>query len=215
MQPLFLLTVCFGVCVVAATVIPLSIDNDIASVRSCDIACMSVPWLLSMGFNIAFAALLAKLLRINRIFGQNNPFRRVVVEAKDVVAPFVILFTLNFVVLLVWTLLDPLKWERVVVNGEDWNTVGTCYGGDVSKVMIGLLAALNLGALVLCCYQAYKARNISDEFSESKYIGLAIYGWLQIIVVALPAYFLLIPTTRQRATFWKFLSFSSSACPCS
>jgi hypothetical protein len=62
MQPLFLLTVCFGVSVLAATVIPLSIDDDIALVCSCDIACMSVPWLLSMGFTIAFAALLAKLL---------------------------------------------------------------------------------------------------------------------------------------------------------
>jgi hypothetical protein len=50
-----------------------------------------------MGFTIAFAALLAKLLRINRILGQKNPFCRVVVEAKDVVAPFAILshFTLQ------------------------------------------------------------------------------------------------------------------------
>jgi hypothetical protein len=190
MQPLFLLTVCFGVCVLAAAVIPMSIDDGFASVRGCDIACMSVPWLVSMGFTIAFAALYAKLLRINKLFGQGD-FRRVKVEAKDVMAPFAILFTLNLVVLLVWTFVDPVRWERIVVNNEDWNTVGICTGGTLSKIMVSLLGVLNFLALFACCHQAYKARSISDDFSESAYIGLAIYGWLQITVVAIPVLFLI------------------------
>jgi hypothetical protein len=190
MQPRFLLAVCFGVCVLATAVVPLSIDEGvIPSVRGCSMACMSIPWLLSMGFTIAFGALYAKLLRINRLL--NAGLVRVVVQAKDVVAPFAVLFTLNLIVLLVWTITDPLRWERVVVNNEEWNTVGMCSGGTGSKVMVSLLSLLNFGALMLACHQAFKARNISDEFSESKHIGVAIYGWFQILVVAFPPLFLI------------------------
>jgi hypothetical protein len=117
--------------------------------------------------------------------------RRVVVTHKDVLAPFIALFTLNSVFLLTWTLVDPLRWERFAVGEEEWNTYGACVGGTLSKVMLGLIGAANFGALFLACQQAYHARDISDEFSESKYIGVAIYGWLQILVVGLPILFLI------------------------
>jgi competence protein ComGC len=117
--------------------------------------------------------------------------RRVVVTHKDVLAPFIALFTLNSVFLLTWTLVDPLRWERFAVGEEEWNTYGACVGGTLSKVMLGLIGAANFGALFLACQQAYHARDISGEFSESKYIGVAIYGWLQILVVGLPILFLI------------------------
>jgi 7 transmembrane sweet-taste receptor of 3 GCPR len=46
-------------------------------------------------------------------------------------------------------------------------------------------------ALIITCIQAYLARTISDEFSESKYIGVAIYGWLQTALIGVPILFLI------------------------
>jgi uncharacterized protein YhhL (DUF1145 family) len=152
---------------------------------------MSIPWLLSTGFTLSFAALFSKLWRINRLFNATPGIRRIVVRQQDVLAPFVVLFTLNLGLLLGWTIADPLRWERFEVEGQAWNTYGRCGGGTVSVVMLSLLAAVNVGALLMACSQAYLARNISDEFSESKYIGIAIYGWFQILVVGVPILFLI------------------------
>lgn len=60
-------------------------------------------------------------------------------------------------------------------------------------VFLGLICAIDLVALLAACYQAYKARDISDEFSESKNLGLALFTWLQVLVLGLPSLFLVNP----------------------
>jgi hypothetical protein len=191
LQPIFLITICIGVGLMALGIVPLSIDDGIASTRGCDIACMSVPWLLFLGFTIAFSALFSKLWRINKLFS-NQSFRRLKVTEKDVLAPFATLFTLNFAVLLTWTLVDPVHWSRNPVGGDQRNTFGSCkVGGTVGKTSFAIIAAFNVGALFLACYQAYKARNISDDFSESKNVGFAVFSWVQVLMVGLPVLFLI------------------------
>ena len=43
-QPFFLLLICIGCFVMASSIIPLSIDDSIASQRGCSMACMGFPW---------------------------------------------------------------------------------------------------------------------------------------------------------------------------
>jgi len=191
MQPVFLTTICFGILVLGTAIIPLSIDDEIASDNACGKACMATPWLLSMGFTLAMSALFSKLWRINKLF-HSQVFQRIQVREKHVIAPFAIMFTLNFIFLLTWTIEDPLTWERLGLEGANWNTYGTCVsGGPVSLAMLILVSAINLLALVLAVYQAYRARNISDEFSESRNLGIALFSWVQILVVGLPVMFLI------------------------
>lgn len=195
LQPFFLITISSGMLVMALANIPLSIDDENSSQRGCDIACMASPWLLSMGFTVSMSALFSKLWRINRLFGATA--RRMRVREKDVMGPFAILFTLNFTFMLVWTLVDPLKWVRLEIEGEPWNTYGTCRSGDdgdrspVSFTMGVLVIALNVVALLAACKQAYQARNISDEFSEAKNMGVGLFSWFQLIAVGFPMLFLI------------------------
>jgi len=113
------------------------------------------------------------------------------VTEMDAIAPAAILFGLNVSLLLAWTLGDPLQWVRRPLAGDDWSTYGTCTTGTVGKTMLGLITAVDVGALFLLCYQAYKARNISDALSESKYLGIAIFSWTEVVLVGLPVLFLL------------------------
>jgi 7 transmembrane sweet-taste receptor of 3 GCPR/5'-nucleotidase, C-terminal domain len=191
MQPMFLLTICLGVTVLGSAMIPMGIDDGIASERGVDIACMSIPWLLSTGFTLAFSALFSKLWRINRLFNRSAGIQRIVVRSKDVLKPLALLFTINIGLLIAWTVTDPLEWQRFSIDGQDWNTYGNCVGGKASTVYVSLIATFNFVALVMACVQAYVARDISDEFSESKYIGIAIYGWLQTCVIGVPILFLI------------------------
>lgn len=44
----------------------------------------------------------------------------------------------------------------------------------------GSFRKVNLAVVLFACQQAIKARNIKSEFSESKYIGLAVFSMTQV-----------------------------------
>lgn len=124
-----------------------------------------------MGFSITFSALLAKIWRLNKVLGGARRFRRVVVTEKDALWPIIAVFALQVVLLLLWTLIDPLEWHRESMNGDESNTVGFCRSeGKASIAFLALLVLLDFSALLLAGIQAYHARNESDEFTESRWL---------------------------------------------
>jgi len=100
--------------------------------------------------------------------------RRIKVTALDVMKPLIALLVVNVLVLSLWTGLDPLKWEREVttvdVFGQTLETEGHCGSGSFGA-FVTVIGVVNLGALAVAAYQAYCARDIALEFSESSYIG--------------------------------------------
>jgi heme/copper-type cytochrome/quinol oxidase subunit 4 len=48
------------------------------------------------------------------------------------------------------------------------------------------LAVLNFSVIVISCWQAYQARNIESEFSESYYIALAVASLFQVFLTGIP-----------------------------
>ena len=120
-QPGFLMMTATGVLIMCSTLIPLSFgDNGRPEEMSQTYAtaiCMSIPWLAFTGFTVTFSALFSKTWRINRVFGSSDQFRRTQVSVRDVMLPFVVLLTLNFLVLILWTAIDPLVYERKFLRG--------------------------------------------------------------------------------------------------
>jgi len=192
MQPLFLVTLCVGIFVGGSSLIPMSIDDENASEDSADIACMAFVWLISFGFAIAFAALYAKLRRVNKIVSNATNFRRIKVKERDVLGPMALLVIANFIVLMTWSFVDPLRFERDSIVGQPWNTYGSCRTNDrEGQVLLWLLFAINALALTTACWEAYKARHVSKELSEASRIGMAIFSWMQIGVIGFPVILLL------------------------
>lgn len=191
MQPFFLVTICVGVSLIGSSLIAFSIDDGVASQRGCDIACMARPWTLSLGFTISVAALYSKLSRINKLFSSQQ-FRRVKVRERDVVLPTGILILVNVVFLLIWTFMDPLTWEREEVKNQPWNTYGKCSLGQgvAAKTMLSCIIVVCAVSFIMTVWQAFRARNISSEFSESKYLGIAVFSWVQLLLVGVPVLFL-------------------------
>jgi len=66
------------------------------------------------------------------------------------------------------------------------------FGGDgvIGKVMMSLILVVCAVSFIMTCWQAFVARNISSEFSEAKYLGIAVYSWLQLCLVGVPVVFL-------------------------
>ena len=67
---------------------------------------------------------------------------------------------------------------------------GFCYYENSSRLFGALILVVSCSAVVLAITQAYQARTISDELSESAYIGIAMFGLLQALIIGIPVAFL-------------------------
>lgn len=195
-QPMFLILVALGVFIMASSLIPMSQDDSgrqVCDIQKCTAICMSIPWLGFMGFSMTFTALFAKTWRINRIFKTKVAFGRVKITAIDVVTPLAALLSANAVVLICWTVLDPLTYIRRPLDGTDgWNrviaTYGSCHSQHTAAFLIPV-AVLNFGVMLVANWQAFEARAIQSEFSESKYIAIAIASMFQAALIGVPTLF--------------------------
>jgi len=189
-QPLFLAMICVGTFLMAATIIPLSIDDSIASVENCTIACIATPWFLWVGFIFAFSALFSKLDRINKLINSAESFRRIRISAMDVMLPFLTLLALTLMFLLAWTVIDPMSWVRKDVFGstDGLSTFGTCEIGqtNVSKVMLACLIVLAFACVIRASVSAWYGRSVSVEYSESRYVSVIVIGMLQAFPIGIP-----------------------------
>jgi len=184
-QPFFLRIICVGCLVLSSSIIPLSYDDSIASAQACSRACMAFPWLLSVGFSAVFAALFSKVWRLNKVMANAQVARRVKVKIKDVLTPFFVLMGLNLILMVLWTTVAPRVWVRTVPD-ENYESYGYCESGKGANALIGLIAVVNIAALVLANVQAFRARKISMDFSESFWIGMIMVCILQALVLGIP-----------------------------
>jgi hypothetical protein len=89
---------------------------------------------------------------------------------RDALKLITVLLILQLILLICWTAIDPLRWERNYINDDPTNTYGSCSGGTISTVFLVFIIALDFSALALACERAYRSRNIDDQFSESRYV---------------------------------------------
>jgi len=184
-QPGFLVMTCVGTITMGSAIFPLGIDDRIASQRGCDIACTSWVWLLPIGFCIVFSALFSKIWRLNMLIRHARSFKRLKVGATDVLGPFVLLLVINISLLIAWTIVDPLRWHRI--DDGEFSSYGVCKSDNTAWVyFLVSLVGVNFVALVAAVVEAYKARNVSMEFSESTFIGFAIISLLQALLLGIP-----------------------------
>ena len=141
-------------------------------------------------------------------------FKRIKVTPRDVIKPMAALLSLNIIVLTVWTVVDPLRSEVEIVDtdvfgrpietqGKMKNDVCIVFHSSTSTLIFlvfhlaqctsdkahifgPILLVINLGCLVISLIQAFKARNISTELSESKYIFRALSIIIYVSFLAIP-----------------------------
>ena len=103
--------------------------------------------------------------------------------------PFFVLITANIIVLTTWTIVSPLRWTRTVLEYDDYDrptsSIGQC-SSENGAPFIWVLVVINGCALILALWQAYLARNITTEFSESKHIAMAMIMIFQSLFIGVP-----------------------------
>ena len=107
-------------------------------------------------------------------------------KEKDVILPFAVLMTINVSLMAMWTSIDPRIWVRTEPNEQN-ESYGYCEAEGRSYIaFLVFIGIVNASALVLATSQAYRARNIASEFSESWYIMVILGSLIQALVIGVP-----------------------------
>lgn len=101
----------------------------------------------------------------------------------------ILLLAVDVVILVCWTVLSPLEWERTDITFDSYQRSTESHGSCSSEhgvVFFSCLAIVNLGALAYALYEVYLARNLSTEFAESENIAKAIVLILAVSFLGIP-----------------------------
>jgi len=217
-QPIFLCLLCFGAFVLNLSMLPIGVQGkyrylqgettgemtdvpnpDIAMV---DVACMAVPWLFSLGFSIIFSALFAKIWRVRKVLKAAEQFRSKVVKPKDVALVMVCVVAIQVIILLCWQLIDPMRWQREILdtddNGFSTQSVGYCKSESMLLFLGPLLA---IDGLMLCyaLHLCFVTRNVPSDLQEGHWITGAVLSIVQILIISIP---ILIITENNNDAFY-------------
>jgi len=188
-QPFFLYLLCVGCALLTCAIIPLGIDHSISSMSGCAVACNSVVWLVSLGTAIVLSSLFSKTHRINKIMNNSKKFKRVTVTIHDTLKPAIALLLANILILSIMTALNPIGYDIHVVSrdefGQPIESFGHCEWGGSMGFLIPL-ASLQLVVLFAAIIEAWKSRNLSTEFAESKNIFQALIATLLVVFIGVP-----------------------------
>ena len=115
----------------------------------------------------------------------------------QVLGPFVAFTSANVALLLIWTLVNPMVFVRHQTSLT--SSFGICepkYMGGARLIPIVLFGVLNCCTLVVANIQAYRARRISDEYSESKFVFISLVSILQAVILGAPVAFITVKQPR-------------------
>lgn len=176
-----------------STIIPLSFDGCEDDSKGAVATCMSIPWLMATGFSICFSALFTKTYRINQIMKAAEHFRRLKLTARDVMVPMAVLLLLNVIILIVWTVIDPLRVDTFITLYDFFQRPRKAYcmcTSDHASIFVSALSIINLGSLAFSAFQAWQARNLSTDMAESSYIFRVMAIFLYVSFLGIPIMFL-------------------------
>ncbi|CAB9505002.1 Gamma-aminobutyric acid (GABA) B receptor [Seminavis robusta] len=185
-QPMFLSMCCVGTCLLASSIIPMGLQEPTENLGA---ACMSSLWLSSVGFVVGFSALFSKTWRVNRLFNNAQRFRR---HTIDVLVPFLVLSSINVIILVAMTIVAPLQWTRQFTDsldpyGRPLESYGSCTASnDNTKWFLLPLLAINFFAVLLSNIQIFLSRNLPRNLNESKEVAFSMLMLLEACLVGIP-----------------------------
>jgi hypothetical protein len=181
-QPVFLYILCLGSAIAASAIVPISFDEGNGwTISALSKACMATPWLISLGVIMIYGALFGKLWRVNKVL----QFSRRKITMQQTIWPVIALVLAAFVVLSLWTALDPLQWERIEIDHITGESVGTCQSNNIWAFCVPLMLIILIPVL-LAAFMSYKTIDVDSAYSDAKWIFMMIVLQVEVIVFAAP-----------------------------
>ena len=191
----FLIMIAIGCILSSSSIFFLSIedaeDGDTDQARTADLGCQLLPWTYSIGFVTTFTSLFAKLRKVHLVHTASKQFVHIKVSVGKVLSWILGFLAIDAVILLLWTINDPLVYRRSILtedsDGYATETAGLCSSEKGNSfTYFGIIMGLHFLLLVYGNYIAYMCRNLSGAFAETKYISIAMVSNIQVLLLGIP-----------------------------
>ena len=143
-----------------------------------------IPTFLCIAYTLVIGTLFAKTWRLNRIF-KGASLKSVRVSAWDVVLFISLLFTIDFIIIAAWLLIDRPVPVLETDSTNSLQLITVCYSQHWN-VWYALLIVPKAAQVLYGMYLAYNVRHINANFNESRYIGLAILHLVVFATIIIP-----------------------------
>ncbi|KAB0802323.1 hypothetical protein PPYR_04509 [Photinus pyralis] len=202
----------FGVIVCLTSVFLLGLDGNFVPPHVYPSVCQARAWSLTIGFTLAYGAMFSKVWRVHRLTtkAKSDPkVRMKKVQPWKLYSMVSGLLVVDFVILLVWQLQDPLQ-RRI----EPFPLENPASLSDDSKirpelehcashhntVWLGIVYGYKGLILVFGLFLAYETRSLKvKQINDSRYVGMSIYNVVVLCLVTGPI--ILVIGSQQDASF--------------
>ncbi|XP_071833058.1 gamma-aminobutyric acid type B receptor subunit 2-like [Apostichopus japonicus] len=143
--------------------------------------CMLRIWLLSIGFVLGFGTLFSKTWRVYKVASTNGGAKRTVIKDSELFVMVGIFLLVDFIILLLWQVLDPLRHQRT--NLDFGHYIHTCNCQHVT-VWTGVLAVYKGLILIFGVFLAWQTRRVTiPALNDSKLIGICVYNTTLLCII--------------------------------
>jgi len=185
-QPRYLYLIGLGLIMVCVSTVLFAADETQFQVEALSSFCNSSQWLLSLGITLTTFGFTMKLYKIVIVF--ENAAKYAQTEARTFPIMFLSLdVTLVVISLSIWTVFGDVGYERTVLERDEFDQAleskGSCTSPGPLFIPIVLVHLCQYG---IASYLSFRARNISDDFQEGKWISMALFSQIQLALLSLP-----------------------------
>ncbi|XP_017776421.1 PREDICTED: gamma-aminobutyric acid type B receptor subunit 1 [Nicrophorus vespilloides] len=192
----------FGVIICLVSVCLLGLDGHFIPPDAYSSLCQARTWIITIGFTLSYGAMFSKVWRVHRLTtkAKSDPKARALLQKK--VQPWKLysmvagLLVIDFVLLLVWQLLDPLLRKVELFPLED-----PISASDDSKILpelehcasennivwLSIIYGYKGLVLVFGLFLAYETRSVKvKQINDSRYVGMSIYNVVILCLITAP-----------------------------
>jgi hypothetical protein len=189
-QPVFMSLIALGICLLATSIIPLTIENS-------DSSCMAFPFLFSMGLCLVTCGISAKSIRVGRLWYRLTDRKQ---DRGVVYLMFALIaILLDLILLILWSVTSPLTYIRTItetdVNGYPTQSFGMCTLNPTNQTASIVFLCLCVGYLALLVIStgivSIWVHNAPEKFQDAKMTAIGACCLGQVYLLGIPIVILL------------------------
>ncbi|EEB17707.1 class C metabotropic glutamate-like G-protein coupled receptor GPRgbb1, putative [Pediculus humanus corporis] len=213
-------TIILSGCIISLwSVFLLGLDGQFIPANVYPQICQTRVWLLSIGFTLGYGAMFSKVWRVHRFTTKAKADPKKKVEPWKLYSMVCGLLVVDFIILLVWQIYDPLQRRIEIFSLEEpLNTFDDIKirpelehcESEHNNVWMGIIYGYKGLVLLFGLFLAYETRSIKvKQINDSRYVGMSIYNVVVFCLITAPV--CMVIASQQDASF-AFVSLSIIFC---
>lgn len=209
-----------GIFLCLSSVFLFGYDKSNLSVNLFNILCKIEVSILMIGFNIGYGSLFTKIWFVYtaQIEKKKNHLTEMQTQKKLKLYTLLIILTfIDLILLIVWSLKDPLQKMTIKLASEYDVKMEIIYDPEIEickckheMIWIGISFSIKAIILILGLYLSYETRNAKIErINDARFVSVSIYNIVVLAMVAAPV--TIIIQNQLDASFF-FLAFTINIC---